>query len=195
MEKTHYKLKVTMTEPLLGTQTVKDVAIEYLQSKARDLGIDVSDEQETLPEMLERGTTVFHKLDDKPIYYDYHVRGFLKESGRLQNGARGVKNLRNKIDNMVFIRPRRIALHVPSDATVEYLERPLRAETAQGPRVALARSEMLPLGTWFECEVEVLGSTIGEDLLRDLLDYGAYKGMGQWRNASYGRFTYELEKA
>lgn len=190
-----YKLKVTFTEPVLGTQTVKSVAIEFLQSKAREQGIDVEDEVATLPDILERGTTVFHKLDGKPIFYDYHVRGFLKESGRIQNGARNVKNLRSKIDNFVFVRPRRILLNVPEGAPETYNERPLRAETAQGPRVALARSEELPIGTWFECYIESLNDVIGEDLLRDLLDYGSRKGFGQWRNASWGRFTYELAKA
>ena len=192
-----YKLHVVTTEPLLGTQTVKDVAIEYLQSKARDAGLNVDDENETLPEMIERGTAVFHRLNGAPIYYDYHVRGFLKESGRLQNGARGVKNLRNKIDNFVFVFPRRIELHLPEGTPTEpeYLERPLRAETAQGPRVALARSEMLPAGTWFDCTIETVNDVISEPLLRDLLAYGRYKGFGQWRNASYGRFEYELTEA
>jgi len=195
MKITTYRLKVTMLEPILGTQTVKNVAMEYLQSKARDLGIDTSDENETLPDMVEKGTTVFHRLDGKPIYYNYHVKGFLKAAAQVFNGERGIKNMRSKVDNLVFVEPRRILLNLEHpESETEYLERPLRAETAQGPRVALARSEMLPAGTWFECELKVLGEVVSEDLLRDLLGYGNFKGMGQWRNGGFGRFDFELTK-
>lgn len=199
MEQTKYQLRLTVTEPLLGTQPQKDIATEFIQVKAREQGLDVADEQATLPEMLEKGTTVFHKLNGQPIYYDYHIKGFLKESANIQNGMKNeegasVKALRSKVDNLVFVTPRRIALHVPDGAPITYLERPLRAQTMQGPRVSLARSEMLPVGTWLECEVTVLG-VFSEKMLRALLDYGQWKGLGQWRNGSYGRFSYELSKA
>lgn len=192
MDKTTYKLKIVATEPILGTQPQKDVAINYIQNKARDMGLDVSDEEETLPEMIEKGTTVFHRVDGKPAFYDYHIKGFLKESARIQNGMDGVKALRSKVDSLIFVFPRRIILNVPEGLPVEYLERPLRAQTMQGERVALARSEMLPIGTWLECEISVLGAVFSEKLLRTLLDYGQYKGFGQWRNGSYGRFKYEI---
>jgi hypothetical protein len=29
------------------------------------------------------------------------------------------------------------------------------------------------------------------DTVREWLDYGQYNGLGQWRNASYGSFTWE----
>lgn len=192
MDKTVYTLKVTLTEPLLGTQPQKDVAMDYLQEKAKGKGIDVADENETLEEIVEKGTTIFHKLEGKPIYYDYHVKGFLKESGQIQNPLRGVKSLRSKIDNFVFVEPRRIELVLPEGGKIDFMERPLRAMTAQGPRVTLARSEVLPVGTKFECRLVVLKSVITEEILRDLLDYGKFKGFGQWRGGSYGRFTYEL---
>lgn len=193
MEITTYQLKVVFITPLLGTQPRKDVATEFLGGKLEN-GIP-EDEQATLPEMLEKGTTAFHKLDGKPIYYDYMVKGFLKEAGMVFNGLRNVRNLRSKVDNFVFVAPRQIPLAVPNGADMAYLERPLRAMTAQGPRTSLARSEMLPAGTAFECCIEVYDKgPISEPLLRDLLSYGERKGFGQWRNGSYGRFTFELEK-
>ena len=190
-----YKLKVTFTEPILGTQPQQDIATEFIQSKARDAGLEVADEQETLPEMLEKGTTVFHRLDGYPIYYDYHVKGFLKASGKVQNGLCNVRNLRSKVGDYVFVFPRRIALKLPDgEHKPEFLERPLRAQTMQGERVALARSELLPVGTSFECELKVINEVMSEKLLRGLLDYGALCGMGQWRSGSYGRFFYELSE-
>jgi len=194
MSVTIYHLKIVFTQPLLGSQPQKDVATQFVQAKARDLGLEVADEVETLPEMLEKGTTVFHQLDGQRILYDYNFKGFLKESAQVQNGLEGVKALRSKVDNLVFVRPRQIVLHAPQ-GKIEYLERPLRAQTAQGPRTSLARSEMLPAGTQFECELHVWPGPVSEKVLRGLLDYGRYKGIGQWRNGSYGQFEYELHKA
>ena len=106
------------------------------------------------------------------------------------NGLRGVKNLRSKIENLVFIEPRQIPLSVVGEETI--CERPLRGMTAQGPRTALARSEELQPGTYFECIIRVFGDVITENILRDLLSYGAQRGFGQWRNGGHGRFTFEL---
>lgn len=193
MNITRYTVKCTFITPVLGTQPQRDVASEYLASKFIDNGGELpADEAETLPEMVEKGTTVFHKRDGCPILYDYMVKGFLKEAGRTFNGLHGVKNLRSKIDSLVFVSPRQITLDIPDGCRIEYLERPLRAETAQGPRVALARSEMLPAGAHFEITLEVYDGPITDDILRDLFTYGKHKGIGQWRNGSYGRFEFEF---
>jgi len=122
------------------------------------------------------------------------VRGFLKSAGQVFNGLRGVKNLKNKIDNLVFVQPRQIELNLPEGGQITFCERPLRADTAQGPRTSLARSEELPAGTWFECTLKVYNGPISEPLLRDLLDYGQDKGFLQWRNGGHGRFTFELTR-
>jgi len=203
---TQYDLHITLTAPLLGTQPPKDVATKYLTSQVLDAArlpsnvvevgddtVAAADELETLPELLERGTTAFHTLDGRPILYNYHVKGFLKEAGSVFNGLRGVKNLRSKIDSLVFVTPRRIELY--HDQPMGILERPLRAMTAQGPRTALARSEMLPEGTRFDCLLEVYDGPISHLLLTDLLSYGEKKGLGQWRNSSvYGTFSFVLVK-
>jgi hypothetical protein len=215
MNSTLYHLKVTFTTSPLGTQPQKDVATEFITSKAIDpeTGALPEDELETLPDAMEKGTTAFHKLNGQPILYDYMVKGFLKEVGGIFNGAHGVEALKSKLDNLLFITPRQIPLHLPEGSAMTYCERPLRAMTAQGPRTSLARSEELPVGTWFECDLEVFSlvvkeakpvkegatakpvkvkSQISEALLRDLLDYGSRKGMCQWRNGGHGRLVYEL---
>lgn len=192
-----YKLKVIFETPLLGSQPTRDIATEFIARKNGFAELP-EDEAELLPDALERGTTVFHRLaDESPCLLNYHILGFLKESGKAQNGKvqDGIKALRSKVSSSVFVSPRIIPLHLPDGETVDYLERPLRAETAQGPRVALARSEMLPAGTWFTCGIEVLPGQITEEVLRDLLDYGWYRGLGQWHGSgAYGTFRYELTK-
>jgi hypothetical protein len=194
MKTDSYRLNVTFLTPVLGSQPTREIATEFIAKKNGFEALPEG-EAELLPDALERGTTVFHRLPDgRPALMAYHLLGFLKEAGKVQNGkvSGGVKNLRAKVSQSVFISPRFLPLNVPAEE-IDYLERPLRAETAQGPRVALARSEMLPEGTSFTCGLEVLCGEITEDVLRDLLDYGYFRGLGQWRNSgSYGTFRYEL---
>ena len=71
------------------------------------------------------------------------------------------------------------------------LVRPLRAQTAQGPRVALARSIALPAGSHMTFELDVQG-VVSKALLTDWLDHGRNHGFGQWRTGGFGAFTYEL---
>lgn len=195
MDKTEYKLKVTFVTGPLGTQPQKDVATEYITSKVADDNGDMpADELATLPEQLEKGTTAFHKLNGKPIFYDYQVKGFLKNAGQVFNGLRNVKNLRSKVENLVFIMPRQIEIHMPDGGEITFCERPLRAQTMQGPRTSLARSEQLPDGSWFECVLKIYDGPISEPLINDLLSYGADVGIGQWRGGGRGRFTFEIEK-
>jgi len=197
LNKTTYDLEITFTTPVLGTQPQKDVAVEYITSKAinPETGELPEDEVGTLPEELEKGTTAFHRLDDRPIYYDYMVKGFFKEVGNFFNGKLGVKNLRSKIENACFVLPRQIVLNIPDGKGIDFLSRPLRAQTAQGPRTSLARSEKLPEGTSFKCQLLVFEGEVTENILREILDYGMLKGLGQWRNGGHGRFTYTLTKA
>jgi len=193
----HYKLSVELISPLLGSQPSKDVASEYLAKKA---GFDSLPEAEleTLPDALDKGTTVFHKdAAGNPILWAYQVKGFLKNGGQVFNGrvTGGIKNLRKKVGDYVFVTPPQIKLLNGKGAPdITYNERPLRAQTPQGERVALARSEQIDAGAHFSCGITVIEDVIGESVLRELLDYGYYQGLGQWRGGGYGQFTYKLER-
>ena len=75
------------------------------------------------------------------------------------------------------------------------IERPLRAQTAQGERVALAKSQTVPGGSVIEFDLRIVGgNSIKEKLLHEWFKYGVLRGLGQWRNAGYGNFTYEMSK-
>lgn len=91
------------------------------------------------------------------------------------------------IDGLVFVSPRMIPIEV--NGAVRDCQRPLRAQTAQGERVSLANSEEIPAGS--RCEFDVLCMDDShEAAVREWLDYGALRGIGQWRNSGKGRFTY-----
>ena len=70
-------------------------------------------------------------------------------------------------------------------------QRPLRASTAQGERIALANSETIPAGSSIEFKVICLSDSYKKAVI-EWLDYGSFKGLGQWRNSGKGRFTYEI---
>lgn len=196
MKLTSYQLKIVFLTPVLGSQPTKQVASEFLARKA-GFGELPEAEIESLPDALERGTTVFHKdAKGTPMVAHHHVKGMLKNAAQVFNGkvVGGVKNLKSKVNNLVFIQPHLIPLTIPDGEEMTFNERPLRAETAMGPRVALARSEQLPEGTAFTCKIVVFPGEISENILRELLNYGMFMGLGQWRNGGYGQFRYELTK-
>ena len=190
-------IKITFTEPLLGTLAGdKELATEYILGK-RENGV-ASDEVEALnntpEEVLEKATTIFAKdKEGVPMLWDYMIKGFFKDACSMLRRVPGTKSSKvaahkKIIDGLIFPAPRKIQINVVGD--IKILERPLRAETAQGPRIALARSESIPAGSFININVTCLDKKL-EPLVREWLDYGALRGLGQWRNGSYGRFMYE----
>jgi hypothetical protein len=93
------------------------------------------------------------------------------------------------IDGLIFVEPRQIPLQF--DGEVGLCQRPLRAQTAQGERVALSISEEIPAGATMEFTVLCLDASHVSAVM-EWLDYGSLRGLGQWRNSGHGVFTYEL---
>jgi len=180
------KIRLRLTEPMLGT-VPKDPEVykSYIETKKPESVNE--DEHLTVDKIEEKGWTGFHKDEGGLFIYDYMIRGFLKNAGNILKDGLKIKNIKSKIDNVVFVFPRRIYLGTPKPDGV--LERPLRAITMQGPRVSLARSEYVNAGTEIEFEITILpNKEITDDTIRELLLYGQYCGLGQFRNGSYGRF-------
>lgn len=191
------KVKITLLEDMLGTASAdKEIHETYIASKAEDAP-SVAEEIEALgfDEVVEKGMTVFPRdTDGCPIVWDYQIKGMFKDAcGMLRKvtGTRSskLKAYKKEIDGLIFPEPRkiRIALSGP----MGNLQRPLRASTAQGERVALANSETVPAGSTIIFSVLCLEDSAIE-LVKEWLDYGRLRGLGQWRNAGYGRFVYEI---
>lgn len=192
------KVRLTFTDELLGTSSGNpELHREFIASKAPDaakmeeevaaLGVDAVEE---------KSMTVFPKLaDGTPFLYDYQIRGFFKEICGAMKAISGTKSSKvkahkKKVDNTIFVEPREIPLDLHG-MKLGNCQRPLRASTMQGERVALANSEVCPEGT--TCEFSVLCMVDDDaDMLREWLEYGRFKGIGQWRNSGKGRFTFEI---
>ena len=191
-----YKVTLTFTEPILGT-VPKDPEVygDYVAGLAALTDEQLAEELATVEKVEAKGWTGFHNSDG-PILYDYVIKGFFKDAcGMLRrvNGTESSKIQAYKkiIDGLVFAKPRKIPLNL-NGQEMGTLERPLRAQTAQGERVALARSDTCPPGTQIQFTLTVLGK-VSQELLLEWLNYGALRGLGQWRNAGYGRVEYELK--
>lgn len=190
------KVKLTFTEPILGTSPKNaDVYRDFIGTKAPD-ATSVEDEVAALgvDAVIEKGMTGFPRLDDgTPFLYDYQIKGFFKDTC---GGLRKVKNTesakikayKKEIDKLIFVEPRCIPLLF--DGELGECQRPLRAQTMQGERVNLAISEEAPAGTVIEFSIVML-SDDHEKAVREWLDYGRFSGIGQWRNSGKGRFTWE----
>jgi len=190
------------TEPLLGTLSGQpDIAKEYILTKYPGEGL-ATDEVEALPnpeESLGQASTKFARnKDGQPILWDYQIKGFFKDACAMLKRAAGdvgqhsrlLKAHKKVIDGCIFVYPRQIPIQV-NLADLTWTERPLRAQTAQGERIALARSETIPAGSSIEFEVALLDPKLFEQV-NEWLEYGAMRGLGQWRNGSYGRFAWEI---
>jgi hypothetical protein len=194
-----YHVHLSFTQPVLGTiSRDPEVYKNYIAGKAALTDEALAEELETVEKIEEKGWTGFHKVDGLPIIYDYVIKGFFKDvCGMLKraNNTQSSKLTAHKkiIDGLIFVQPRRIPLVLPTDAKIGVLERPLRAQTAQGERITLARSDTAPENTTLDFDILVMG-VITENVLREWFDYGQYRGLGQWRNGGYGTFEYELSE-
>lgn len=191
------KIKLTFIEELLGTASANpEIYREFIASKSPNAAT-IEDEVAAVgvDAIVEKTMTVFPRENGKPFLYDYQIKGFFKDTcsalARVPDTKSSqVRAFRKIIDGTIFVFPRKIELKLPAGGSIGTCQRPLRGETAQGPRVALANSETVPAGTVLEFDVIVLDNG-AEGLMREWLTYGRLRGLGQWRNSGKGRFVYE----
>lgn len=202
-------VRLTLTEEALGTSSSsKELHKEYIASKAPDaksteeevaaLGVDVVDE---------KGRTVFPRMavgddDDIPFVWDYQLKGFFKDAAKMMKKVSGsecskVRAYKQAIDGLIFVDRRKIPW-MNEDGTPAHVgptcERPLRASTPMGERVALASSETVPAGSHLEFGIILLDKTL-LPMVKECLTYGRLRGLCQWRNSGKGTFTYEITES
>lgn len=201
------KARLTFTEEVLGTASSDpNIHDGYIASLAPDAQ---SREEEVAAlgaaDMIAKATSVFARdAEGRPSLWDYQIKGFFKDAcsmlARLsEKGEDGKKRHRNEsgkltayrkvIDGLIFVGPRMIPIR--HGGGIGTCQRPLRASTAQGERIALANSETLPAGAYIDVAISMLDAA-HEPAVREWLDYGRLRGIGQWRNSGKGRFEWAL---
>jgi len=199
------KVKITFIEELLGTKAAdSEIHSKFIASKAPDAK---SREEEIadhgVEEITEKSMTVFMRDENgNPYIYDYQLKGYFKSCCGYLRRIPGTEShkitaYKKVIDGLIFVMPRKIFLILPEGYSEKHIcQRPLRGETAQGSRIALASSETVPEGT--QMIVDILyhkAMKNVEKLLDEWLDYGELHGTGQWRNSGKGRFVWEKLRA
>jgi len=189
------KIKIIFTEALLGTLSGnKEIAEGFIISKHPDGPQEDELHAESPEGDVEKSSTFFPRDNGKPFLWDYQIKGFFKDACSMLRRVSGTKSkditaYKKIIDGIVFVGPRKIVIDVVGD--ISWCERPLRGQTAQGERIALARSESIPEGSSITCDITCLDKKYLK-YVKEWLDYGALRGLGQWRNSGKGRFTWDL---
>lgn len=190
------KVRLTLTEEALGMMPAnKELHETYIASKAPDAPkIEEEIAAVGVGEVVEKTMTVFPKLEDgTPFFWDYQIRGMFKDSIGMLRRIKDKKcskltSYKKVVDGLIFVNERKIPIHL--SGPMGDCQRPLRADTMQGPRVALAHSESVPAGSTLEFTINLLDDSL-EGVVRECLDYGKLRGLGQWRNSGCGRFVWE----
>ena len=191
------RIRLEFVSPVLGSSPAdEEIYSSYIASNAPDAkSLREEIEDSSSQEVEEKKMTVFFKDENgKPFIYDYVIKGFFKNACKAMKQSDGsvTGNLaayKGKIDNNIFIQERRIPFDYEGEISI--LQRPLRAETAQGPRVALSSSECIPEGASIEFTMYILMDSL-VDSVKEWLDYGILNGLCQWHNGGYGRFAWQL---
>lgn len=190
-----YKDKGGMSDEELKRleQIIDELDATTDEKKREELEAIASDNNDNDNEKPVQGKTVFPKLEDgTPFLWDYQIRGFFKSAASAMSYVGGDHKLqayKKKIDLLVFINERKIPLVMPEGGEIGNCQRPLRGQTAQGERIALADSESVPAGTTCEFTIRMLDKKLKKHVI-DWLDFGQYNGIGQWRNSGKGRYTW-----
>lgn len=214
MNKNVMHVKLTFVNDILGTaNSDPDIHERFIASNAPDAPSRKEEiEAIGVEKEIEKGKTVFPRDEEgNPILWTYQIKGFFKSAcsamSKVSDTLSGkITAYKKYVDTQIFVyadakdrtsKSRQIVIH--TDSEVDDLQRPLRAQTMQGERVALANSERIHEGAYVYFDIVLL--TAGakakvkeeeqKELIREWLNYGEFNGIGQWRNAGYGSFLWE----
>lgn len=190
------KVRLTLTDEALGMMPAdKEIHAAYIASRAPDApSIEEEVAAVGAEEVIEKQKTVFPRMEDgTPFWFDYQLRGMFKDSiGMLRKvpdtACAKLKAYKKAVDGLLFVKERKIPINVNGE--IGDCQRPLRTSGPTGERTALANSETVPAGSTIEFTVLMMTKDL-EPVVRECLDYGALRGLGQWRNSGKGRFTWE----
>ena len=145
-------IRITLINEMLGTAAADpEVYKNYIASKSPD-AMTLEEEVAAIgvEETANKSMTVYPRLEDgTPFMWNYQLKGFFKDACSALQRCKGeeiskesckLKAFKKVIDGCIFVEPRKIPIDMHG-GEMGICERPLRASTAQGERIALASSE------------------------------------------------------
>lgn len=198
-ETTKMNVRIIFTEELLGScPSDPEVYKQWVADKASDK--DMADEIAAYgaDKILDNGTTRFLTVDGRPALSNHTWLGFFKEKCGFikldnKNTACGkLSNYRKRFDTgAVAFENKFSVLVLPKGEQLGMCQRPLRAQTQQGERIALASSVTCPIGTRTRFTL-FMTSPEYKPVIEETLNMGRFVGTGQWRGSGKrGTFLWE----
>lgn len=191
-------IRIIFTSEILGSCPANaDIYSKYVADKATDA--DVTDEISALgaEQVLENGTTKFLTVDGKPALSNHTWLGFMKEKigflklDNKKTASGALTNYKKRLDNGIAFANKFSILVLPKGESTGMLQRPLRANTQQGERIALASSITCPPRTRTRFTILMSNSEYRYPI-EEALNMGRFSGTGQWRGSGKkGTFLWE----
>jgi hypothetical protein len=142
-----------------------------------------------------------------PMISSHMILGNLKENLKISvnNGDKSIAKSKVAVGEMGALDIKVIEdFLTPSEDVIrddkgepKIFERPIRFERMGKTETAIARSEVLPIGTEYECTLRVrTASTLNNlTVLKTMLDLGKNNGLGAWRGSGKkGTYCYQIEE-
>ena len=208
------RVRLTFIDSILGSEPSNpELHEDYIQTKIpedmyspEELEKIKSEEVQAIMDGEVKGRTVFYRNEDGvPCLKNNHIKGFFKSAcAALRTDkttlSSKITSYKKEIDLHVFVYadekdPASRFLPIHNYGEIGICQRPLRAQTMQGERVALADSEEIQAGAYIEFDVVVLKhdkKPLGVDIIKEWLEYAKFNGFGQWRNSGHGAAVYEI---
>jgi hypothetical protein len=185
-----------------------DISEERKQAEIQKIKERAEELTESVGELDEKGITCFFRHEGKIAIGDHMIYGFMKAATEAIVRASPAK--KGTILGSTAFTASIINQHIrceeefiivaddimrKEDGTSDYCVRSLRAMTAQGPRVTIAKSERIAGGSKIPFTLNVMdGSPLTQKDIETIFAYGEIVGLGQWRNSGKGRFKATVTK-
>jgi len=178
-------------EIILGVRAPSQNSIERREKKGKnvtplpELAEQVKEEVQAKEE-VERGYATF-KRDDNGLYYEARcVRAHLKDCANVIAGQLGIKGLKRRLADRVYVEPEKLYIDRKEPDGSE--TRIVHAMTPRGPRSSFKTfdyAERPRLG--FTLKV-LNDGVITKKILEKVFQYGEIHGMGQERGQDMGKY-------
>ena len=191
--------EATFTSGLLATRPMNEQLRPFTKGPNED-GVIPNEEveaderaaEEIGEEAVDKGVTAFARDEQgRPCVWAYMIRGFLKSAMThirrdKDTECAKIKQHKQIINGDVFVQPAGlIPLELPEGGQLTWCQRPLRAQTMQGDRVAIATSEEAPPGTKIRFALEAIIPGL-DPAIDECWELAEYTFLGQWRNSGKG---------
>ena len=188
------RTKLTQKQIAAGVEIGQEDEVNAM--KAAENNISSTTVEEARLAYQEKKLLVFPRHEGQPIWFNFQMSGALKNFFKilLKNGegiwqsskaktdvGLSLYTANGKVDDLVFIKTRRIPITIPEGAEIDFYGRRIEAMTAQGPRITWTVSERIPSGSSWEFEMNVNDKLV--PYVKEALAFTSSSGFGGNRNS------------